>query len=205
MCGIAGSLESFDKGFRLYESNFDRGIFSSGILAIGKEHFFLHKQEGVFNKDELENMMPGGSKKFYCFLFHSRAPTNTTAEWSYATTHPFNHSTWFAAQNGIISNHAEFPEKHEVDSELIPIHLTSKSIKDTFEAYKGLLTSWVYNTVTGEVDIIKAGSSLYKDSDSFCTISFEGSEEVPDGTIWRFDKRFEKKEDFNYHNPYFIL
>jgi len=70
-----------------------------------------------------------------------------------------------------------------------------------------LLTSWIYNSITGEIFLVKAGSSLHMDEDSFCSVQFEGSKSVDkDGIVFKFNGMgFDENQIFNYDNPYFLL
>ena len=208
MCGISAGV-TLDRAFELYELNLERGVFSSGILAAGKDHFFLDRIEGTFTKDQLESTIPKNLNAYY-YLFHSRAPTNTTAPWSINTTHPFSCGHYFAAQNGIIQNFSSFTESREleVDSSIIPVHLNKfeGDVKKTFEAYTGLLTAWMYCSLDNTIKVVKAGSSLYVDNSSFSSSKFDGGKEVEDGVILQLiDSRLEQVDTFKYSNPYFIL
>ena len=213
MCCLSGS-SSLQKAHKLYLSGLDRGYQSSGFLGITKSHFVLLKQKEIFEQEYLEKeMSKTGEFPAYC-LFHSRAPTNTVEQsFNSSSTHPFSYMNWFVAQNGIIQNFEELKRetgaRFSVDSAMVPYDLccTGGDIKKVYERYKGLLTSWIYNSLTSEIFLVKAGSSLHMDKDSFCSVSFEGSNAVEkDGVVYKFTgQKFEEHLTFNYDNPYFIL
>jgi predicted glutamine amidotransferase len=141
-------------------------------------------------------------------LFHSRAPTNSKAPYSDDTTHPFDFGTYYVAHNGIITNFKSFPESAEfdVDSSIIPFHLTQTGgdYVGVYERYKGLLTSWVFDFDEPGLFVIKAGSSLHMDKDSFSSVPFEGSKPInKDGVIYHYiGNKFIEMDTFNYDNPY---
>jgi glucosamine 6-phosphate synthetase-like amidotransferase/phosphosugar isomerase protein len=214
MCSLAGS-SSIDKAYELYKLGLDRGYQSSGFLGVTKNNFVLLKQKEVFELGYLKEEMKRTEEfPIYC-LFHSRAPTNTVnQEFSPKTTHPFSYKHWFVGHNGIIQNFYELNSyatcmAFNTDSAMIPYHLcwSGDSFKQTYEKYKGLLTSWCYNSITGDIFLVKAGSSLHINEDSFCSVAFEGSKSVDkDGIVFKFNGMgFDEYETFDYHNPYFIL
>jgi glucosamine 6-phosphate synthetase-like amidotransferase/phosphosugar isomerase protein len=214
MCAISGS-SSIDKAYELYKLGLDRGYQSSGFLGVTKNNFVLLKQKEVFELDYLKAQLKETEEfPIYC-LFHSRAPTNTVnQEFTPNTTHPFSYKHWFVGHNGIIQNFYDLNSyatcmAFKTDSAMIPYHLhwTNGNFKQVYEKYKGLLTSWIYNSLTSEIFLVKAGSSLHMHEDSFCSVAFEGSSLVDkDGIVFKFNGMgFEEYETFNYDNPYFLL
>jgi glucosamine 6-phosphate synthetase-like amidotransferase/phosphosugar isomerase protein len=214
MCSIAGS-SSLEKAHELYKLGLDRGYQSSGFLGVTKNNFVLLKQKEVFELDYLKKELKETEEfPIYC-LFHSRAPTNTVNQnFSPNTTHPFSYKHWFVGHNGIIQNFQELKTiatcmAFNTDSAMIPYDLcwTNGNFKQTYEKYKGLLTSWIYNSITGDIFLVKAGSSLHMNEDSFCSVSFEGSKSVDkDGIVFKFNGMgFDEYQTFEYDNPYFLL
>jgi hypothetical protein len=212
MCGIAGSSD-FEKAFNLYRLNLHRGSYSSGLLAIDTDtgSHFIYKQKNNFeekDKDSLKRKIEQSRNDFKYFLFHSRAPTNSTeTEWSAETTHPFNHDNCYVAHNGIITNFKNLNKELEfkVDSQIIPYDLVrTNSIVETYSNYEGLLTSWI---VWGnKIYLVKAGSSLWLDMDSFSSSEFNNSSRIEEeGIVFEYQEfNFKKCADFPYVNTYFL-
>jgi hypothetical protein len=210
MCNICGAT-SLEKAHKLYIEGLERGSFASGFLAFTKNHFMLLKQEKPFEFEYLQKEIKQSLDEFVIYyLFHSRAPTNSKeGSFNYTTTHPFNFGFNFVAHNGIIQNFTQFPEhkEFEVDSSIIPFHIhrNNGDLVKTYSSYQGLLTSWIYNTE--KLYLVKAGSSLHMDQDSFSSSAFEGSKIIEeDGIIYEFNGlKFNLIDQFDYKNPYFIL
>jgi len=213
MCGVSGS-NNFDKAWDLYELNLKRGHFSSGFLAYDeKDNVVLKRQKDCFEKEQIrEEIFSNLTTTPVYFLFHSRAPTNSKKPFTVENCHPFNFDSFYVAHNGIITNFKSFPEspEFEVDSSIIPYHLTVNkgNVKKTFERYEGLFTCWIYDHDYSDVKIVKAGSSLHMDEDSFSSVAFEGSHPIDDdGIVFYYDDvkgRFiqAKELSFDYDNPY---
>jgi hypothetical protein len=55
--------------------------------------------------------------------------------------------------------------------------------------------------------LVKAGSSLWIDEDSFSSSKFEGAQYVEEDGVWfkLIDKEFKKEGKFSYSSPYFIV
>jgi hypothetical protein len=142
-------------------------------------------------------------------LFHSRAPTNSKMPYSDDTTHPFNFANFYVAHNGIITNFKSFPESAEfdVDSSIIPFHLHKHDgdVKHVYEEYEGLLSSWIFDYNDFSLKVVKAGSSLHIDDNSFSSVSFKGSEPVDDGVVYKLvNNKLKPAHEyfFKYDNPY---
>lgn len=211
MCTISGSC-NLKKAYSLYKAGLERGNQSSGFIGVTNNNFKSLKQKDIFELDYLQEQMDSLQElPIYC-LFHSRAPTNTTnQEFKINTTHPHAYKEWFVAQNGIIQNFESFPESKDfkTDSAIIPFHLhrSKGNISQVFSGYTGLLTSWIYNSLTNKIYLVKAGSSLHMSEDSFSSVAFEGSDIVKkDGIVSKFNGMgFEMHSTFEYSSPYFIL
>jgi predicted glutamine amidotransferase len=211
MCAISGS-SSLDKAFSLYTDGLERGHYGSGLLALTKEIGLVYKQEHPFTLKDIHNWVDDIGEIVY-WAFHSRAPTNVVhSEWSYDNTHPFNFGMYYVAQNGIIDNFTTFPEsaEFEIDTSIIPYHLTVENgnIKKVFSKYTGLLTSWVYDLNNHRFYLIKAGSSLFRSTNSFSSVEFINSVCVDrDGIIYELknDYCLHEVDDFDYNNPYFLI
>jgi len=173
--------------------------------------YFMYKQKKEFDFHERESLtwkIDQSRNDYNYFLFHSRAPTNSTeTSWSAETTHPFSHDNCHVAHNGIITNFHDLNKdlNFKVDTQLIPYDLIrTYSIQKTYSNLQGLLTSWI---VWGDkVYLAKAGSSLWIDQDSFSSSEFDNSKYVDEDGIWfgLKDNKFEKEGTFPYISPYFI-
>jgi predicted glutamine amidotransferase len=212
MCAISGA-PTLEKAFNLYQSGLERGHYSSGLLIVTKKSPYILKQKDPFNLKELKKYTRSYKEDIIYCAFHSRAPTNTIEEkWDHETTHPFNFCSYYVAHNGIINNFKQFSENSEflVDSSIIPYHLTHNNgdIPKTYSKYTGLLTSWIFESSENKFNLIKAGSSLHMDKNSFSSVSFLGSTQIDrDGVIFELtsDKILQEISHFNYNNPYFLL
>lgn len=210
MCGIAGSSD-FEKAYNLYKLNLTRGSYSSGLMALDTRtgSNFIYKQKNAFeDKDSLLWKIEHSRNDFNYFLFHSRAPTNSTeTEWSEQTTHPFKQDNCYVAHNGIITNFNKLNKSSlfKVDSQIIPYDIVNSfNIEKTYSNYEGLLTSWV---VWGRsVYVVKAGSSLWVEGNSFSSTEFTSSKCIEeDGLIFELiNNELITTKNFNYTNPYFI-
>lgn len=210
MCAISGS-PCLEKAFELYVNGLERGHHSSGALIMLEDICVVLKQQRPFTLQDIERELDNEDNVRYVAM-HSRAPTNVVQkEWQYEETHPFNFDAYYVAHNGIINNFKTFPEsaEFEIDSSIIPyhLHINNGSIEKTYAKYTGLLTSWIVDNTEHDFYLVKAGSSLFKDKDSFSSVQFPGSECIEeDGVIFKYDGHvLQKISDFDYDSPYFIL
>lgn len=211
MCAITGA-PTLRKAFSLYENGLERGHFSSGLIVICENDSIIVKQQAPFKYETIEEHTSGRDDIIY-YALHSRAPTNTVVgEWNYDSTHPFDFDCYYVAHNGIINNFNQFPEhvEFEVDSSIIPYHLhvNNGDIVKTYTQYEGLLTSWLFEITEHKLNVVKAGSSLFIDKDSFSSVRFPGSVCVEtDGVIFELgnDRCLHEVGGFEYSSPYFIL
>lgn len=212
MCGIAGAPD-LEKAYNLYRSNLARGSYSSSLMALDTESgaYFIYKQKKPFennDRDSLNWKTEQSRNDFNYFLFHSRAPTNSTeTEWSAETTHPFTQDNCHVAHNGIITNFEDLNKglNFKVDTQLIPYNLLKTyDISKTYSNLQGLLTSWI--VWDKAIYLTKAGSSLWMDEDSFSSSQFEGATCVEDeGVIFEYkDFKFSKRGEFSYTSTYFL-
>lgn len=172
---------------------------------------FIYKQKNPFETKDKESLIwktEQSRNDYDYFLFHSRAPTNSTETvWSAETTHPFTQDNCNVAHNGIITNFKDLNKdlNFTVDSQIIPFDLIrNQNISKTYSKYQGLLTSWI---VWGkDVYVVKAGSSLWMNEDSFSSSQFEDSNHVEEDGVWFTlkDNKLEPEGNFTYINPYFI-
>lgn len=212
MCAISGA-PTIEKAFNLYQNGLERGHYSSGLLIVTKKSPYILKQKDPFNLKELKKYTRSYKEDIIYYALHSRAPTNTTEEkWDHETTHPFNFCSYYVAHNGIINNFKQFPENSEfmIDSSIIPYHLQESNgdIASVYAKYTGLLTSWIFESSENKFNVVKAGSTLHMDKNSFSSVPFPGSIQIDkDGVIFELtsDNLLQEISHFTYNNPYFLL
>lgn len=209
MCGIAAGSKLYNV-YKNYESNLDRGCFSTGVLLLDQESkSYVLKQPGIISIDQIKSYIKDNNLDIRYILMHSRAPTNTgEQEFNTKNNHPFSFVNHHVAHNGIITNFSSFDESKSctVDSNIIPIHLHhGLSIADVYSKYEGLLTSWIYKSDTNEIFFVKAGSTLFYYKDYFSSTEFKDSIPVEDGEIYILKgKKFKLYQKFNYTNPFYV-
>ncbi len=80
MCGIAGSNNSL-QAFNLYQSNLDRGFYSSGSIVLDDLNMWVcDKTLGQFTEPVKPANIPGIHTNGMYYLYHSRGPTTETKE-----------------------------------------------------------------------------------------------------------------------------
>ena len=163
MCGIAGSNNK-DRSFKLYQSNLNRGYYSSGALILNKDNQpSVRKVLGVYNAPITESV----PENYY--LYHSRGPTVETIQFIPEDNHPFSYGDWIVAHNGIISNFKElciqyFPQEDftgKTDSCIIPRMLEENlKISTALEELEGTivyLASSASDYMNGQALILDGG------------------------------------------------
>jgi glucosamine--fructose-6-phosphate aminotransferase (isomerizing) len=215
MCGIAGSSNK-EKAFSLYQSNLDRGYYSSGSLVIDELRFCESKKVlGQFKIIPIAGNPSSTSNLYY--LYHSRGPTTETLAFEEKDNHPFLYRDWVVAHNGIISNFEELKSEHfadeifetSTDSSIIPRMLFKFGLKEGLSQLKGTFAVWAYNTITGDVYIARNSCTLYANlqTGDFSSTQFENSVMIKEGTVYKivsFNKIIEETQ-FVSNSPYFIL
>ncbi len=215
MCGIAGSSNK-KKAFSLYQSNLDRGYYSSGSLMIDELNFCESKKvQGQFKSIPIPDSSSNRNNLYH--LYHSRGPTTETLTFEEKDNHPFLYRDWVVAHNGIISNFEELKSKHfaneifetNTDSCIIPRMLFKFGLEEGLSQLKGTFAIWAYNTVTGDIYIARNSCTLYADlsTGDFSSTQFEGSVMIEEGVIYKivnYNKIIEETR-FVSDSPYFIL
>lgn len=215
MCGIAGS-SSKEKAFSLYQSNLDRGYYSSGSLIINESKFCESKKvQGQFKTaSALANSL--NTNNLY-YLYHSRGPTTETLAFQEKDNHPFVYRNWVVAHNGIISNFEELKSKYfaseifetSTDSSIIPRMLFKFGLKEGLSQLKGTFAIWAYNTITGDVYIARSSCTLYANlqTGDFSSTQFDNRDMIKEGTVYKIVNFNIIIEDTQFvsDSPYFIL
>jgi len=212
MCGIAGSNNK-EKAFKLYQSNLNRGFYSSGAIAIEeKSQFWLtYKRSGQFSE-------PVCDKPALYYLYHSRGPTVETTSYDINNNHPFFYGDWIVSHNGIISNFKELCEVYfsgenftgKTDSCIIPRLLEIKpTITSALEELKGTFAVWMYSIKQRKTYIARNASTLFANVDNgdFSSTEFEGSTSLKQGTIYDINNYncIVPVAEFKYNSPYFVF
>lgn len=186
MCGIFGSYD-FKTYEKLYNNNKERGNFAYGSVYIRPTNnpgyikdVYCRKRPGTVN-------LTGDfafQQDYDLFLGHTQAPTSVSRDFKPYTSHPFNSIHYIVAHNGVLENHLELVDEYigshdnPVDSSVIPVMLSYMiefgdifdddnkqpelaAIEQTFSMIKGTFACWVYSKMTGDVYLVRSGSTLY--------------------------------------------
>jgi len=221
MCAIFGS---YDKSMFevLYEANKERGNFASSIVTIGVEDVYIGKFNGNINFDKVSY-----GNDFSYVTGHVQAPTSSTREWSYDTSHPFETLSWLVSHNGVLTNEEELRDHYvphvvnPVDTALIVELLQYftesekgkpdpvKSITKTLNVLQGTFALSIIDTDTSEIYLARSGSVLHYDRlGNFSTNPGIGYTELPEGDIMRLNKktkRWNKVGTFEVNSPFIFL
>lgn len=219
MCGIFGATEQ--KRFEtLYNINRTRGDFAFGCCLITdtKSTQYIDWQPGVVNFD-CQLFTPG--LKYYYMLGHTQAPTSSQRNFSKATSHPFVHSDWVVAHNGVLSNFEILKEKYlpdhdnPVDSSIIPALLTEldngsevETICKVLEELEGTYSVWIYNIKSKNIYIARCGSTLYVNrlKCEFSSFPYDELVEFPDNTLSILTREgITNVSGFDGNSPFFII
>lgn len=218
MCGISGSNNK-ETAFKLYQSNLDRGFYSSGSFVIDDLNWSCSKVLGRFDTPEDKVNVPGIATEAKYYLYHSRGPTTETREFVQANNHPFFHNQWVVAHNGIISNFEKLWKKYGVgditgktDSSIIPRILSHKfTIGEALEELEGTFALWIYNTDSGKLYITRCGSTLFANfkTGDFSSTEFSSSTSIDEGVLYEVNISYgpyiQKLYEYKFNSPYFIL
>jgi len=212
MCGIAGSNNK-DRSFKLYQSNLDRGYYSSGALILNKDNQpSIRKVLGVYNAPITESV----PENYY--LYHSRGPTVETSQFIPEDNHPFSYGDWIVAHNGIISNFKElciqyFPQEDftgKTDSCIIPRMLEENlKISTALEELEGTFALWMYNKKFKRTYVARSASTLFANmyNGDFSSTEFERSLPLDEGVIYAIQdyETIVPVTEFKCNSPYFFI
>lgn len=224
MCGIAGSTNT-KKAFELYQSNLNRGAYSTGVMTIGgyeQACINIYKFKGVIDRPEPE--FPKFKVPVQYTLYHSRAPTVETNGYVGANNHPFEYGDWIIAHNGIISNFEKLWSTYGIgdptgktDSCIIPRMLDREfTIGETLEKLEGTFALWMYNKSRKELFITRSSNTLFADmkTGDFSSTEFEGSTALEEGLVYSItvgnnylptDNIIAPLYFYKINSPYFVL
>lgn len=216
MCGIAGSNNSL-QAFTLYQSNLDRGFYSSGTIVLDDLNMWVcDKTLGQFTEPVKPANIPGIHTNGMYYLYHSRGPTTETKEFIKENNHPFFYGDWIVSHNGIISNFAKLcelyfplvdPDTH-TDSCIIPRILNEFGLQG-LSKLEGTLAIWAYNIRTNNTYIARNSCTLYANlkTGDFCSTKFENSLMLDENVIYKIvnNNSIVVETKFKSNSPYFIL
>tara|TARA_R100000005_G_C4976787_1_gene187904 strand:+ start:360 stop:1004 length:645 start_codon:yes stop_codon:yes gene_type:complete len=213
MCAIFGSTER-SKFISLYELNKDRGGYATTFSGIKNDTITTFKRK-MFDIDNLY------LEDWDYYLGHHQAPTSSVRKYSEKTSHPFNYGRWHVAHNGVLMNHKEVTEAsdtREIDTsyipafmeelDLSPLSLSDKELlEETFSAFKGTHTCWVWDDKNSKLYLTKNGSTLFIDGENFSSVEFEGSKSLLDGYVYSHHKGkgFIELVQFTNSNPFAVF
>ncbi|NBW33571.1 MAG: hypothetical protein EBR30_00790 [Cytophagia bacterium] len=216
MCGIAGSNNSL-QAFTLYQSNLDRGFYSSGSLVLDdNSSYTCAKVLGQFEHSKECLTLAGTRTEGIYYLYHSRGPTTETKEFIEENNHPFFYGDWIVAHNGIISNFAKLCEFYfplvdpitHTDSCIIPRILNEFGLQG-LSKLEGTLAIWAHNIRTNNTYIARNSCTLYANlkTGDFCSTMFEDSVMLDENVIYKIvnTNSIVVETKFKSNSPYFIL
>ena len=220
MCGIYGSTNASKFEILDYD-NRARGNFASGLFCYNDSNFDFQHIEGSFNWNTIK--LPEG----YIFLGHNQAPTSAERVWKKHNSHPFVKDNWVVAHNGVLTNFdklkKEYIPDHDnlVDTSIIPALLSFTEKKDSkadtlekelhiiscvLKLLEGTFGLWIVNTNTLNVYLVRQGSTLFYDHNSFSSIKGDNYKEVKEGVIYNFtSKSIKSVGNFKVKSPFLEL
>jgi len=212
MCVIAGSNNK-TRAFKLYQSNLNRGYYSSGTLLLNNSNqFSIQKTLGVYSAPFSESE----SESYY--LYHSRGPTVETNQFVPENNHPFMYGDWVVAHNGVISNFKElcvqyFPQEDftgKTDSCIIPRLLEENlKISTALEELEGTFAVWIYNKKFKTIYLARSASTLFANiyNGDFSSTEFERSISLKEGVIYAVQdyESIVPVATFKSNSPYFFI
>jgi glutamine phosphoribosylpyrophosphate amidotransferase len=220
MCGIFGLLADrvIDPALYIHLGlrNTERGNLGFGGLLrsqAGGLQIFRHATPFDPTRLKLDGRITA--------LGHVRAPTGGQSD-ALAEIHPFESADFFLAHNGMILNHAEFPEWRlnpaiHVDSQIILGGIQAaytgrasvvEAIRATVERLDGQQACWLWHKATSTVYLWRVMAPIYVTETSselrFSSVCDDLAQTlIPEGTIYRLDGfKCLKVSNFTYYNPF---
>ena len=203
MCAIFGTKnkELFDS---LYELNHKRGGFAFSAA-------FKNKDGKIMTTRGREYIKPLVNAKY--ILAHDQAPTSSVRLYDSKTSHPFVCGNWMVAHNGVLTNHKKLLPNHncDVDSSYIPALLDSEnngeisSIKNVCSLLEGTFACWIVNKRSGNIYLVKQGSTLFADDYTFSSVQFKNSYPLNGGVVYQITDRIRSIGKFKSNNPFALI
>ena len=207
MCGIFGILNKervdFSQFFELGEANKRRGNLAFGYLVGKAKEDSLIVDTDVFRYTTPFEESLVSQERANVLLAHIRAPTGAQSD-RLTDVHPFEADDGYLAHNGLILNHAAFPQwcapGYSVDSEVITggiqHHLDQgaeiiEAIKSTVEPLEGQQACWYWHKPEQCLYLWRVMSPIYVSESEqglcFSSINTEyASRLLTEGVIYRY-------------------
>lgn len=203
MCAIFGTSDKKEYD-TLYELNHKRGGFAFSTVFKNKDKKFMTTRGRGYIKP-LENA------KY--MLTHDQAPTSSVRNYNFSTSHPFVSQEWVVAHNGVLTNHRKLLSEHncDIDSSFIPALLDKEnkgevtSIENVCSLLEGTFACWIINKSSGNIYLVKQGSTLFYKDTSFSSVKFDGSESLKDGIVYHIDENITPIGKFKSNNPFALI
>lgn len=221
MCGIFGIVSQHllqpEWVEQLGMLNTARGNLAFGGLVWSPEITRVFRFAEPFDFSKID--LAGGQ----LFLGHIRAPTHQQSD-DLREVHPFETSSFLLAHNGLLLNHADFPDWRidsslEVDSQVIiggiqnQFDLTKMvvpAITQTISCLEGQQGCWLWSKATPSLYLWRVMSSLYYSQKPgyfiFSSVKCDlANELLPEGLVYRIcpnTTTFEAEAKFKFFNPY---
>ena len=203
MCAIFGTKnkEQYDS---LYELNHKRGGFAYSVVFRNKNGNFMTTKGRGYIK-------PLVNAKY--ILAHDQAPTSSVRLYDYKTSHPFVSGHWMVAHNGVLTNHKSLLKNHicDIDSSYIPALLDEENngeisaIENVCSLLEGTFACWIINKLSGNMYVVKQGSTLFSDDTTFSSVQFKGSYPMNGGVVYQIKDTIKSVGRFKSKNPFALI
>lgn len=203
MCAIFGTSDKkqYDS---LYELNHKRGGFAFSAVFKNRDNKFMTTRGRGYIK-------PLNNAKY--ILTHDQAPTSSVRNYDFSTSHPFVLSEWVVAHNGVLTNHRSLLKEHncDIDSSYIPALLDKEnkgelsSIENVCSLLEGTFACWIINKLSGNMYLVKQGSTLFYNRDTFSSVKFKNSESLKDGVVYLIKDTITAVGKFKSNNPFALI
>lgn len=221
MCGIFGivSNQQIDPALfrQLGQRNTERGNLAFGGLLHAGDECRVYRYAMPFDADKVD--LSGVSMA----LGHVRAPTGRQSN-AIEEVHPFETADLLLAHNGLLLNHADFPDWRinpdlEVDSQVIIGGIQKNlgdgeslvdAIKHTVEALDGQQACWLWHKPMHDLYLWRVMSPIYQtvsaEKTVFSSVKADSAQTLlEEGIIYQLNTSgltFTPVQDFSYYNPF---
>ena len=117
------------------------------------------------------------------------------------------------AHNGVLTNHKKLLPNHncDVDSSYIPALLDSEnngeisSIENVCSLLEGTFACWIVNKRSGNIYLVKQGSTLFYDELTFSSVQFKDSYPLNGGVVYQINDSIRPLGKFKSNNPFALI